>query len=401
MPRKRRQTRAAWASIAQVDESRWRIRFWGTDAGGTYRRMSRTVRGSRMDAERVRSELMLEHSEDAPCPTVAQAWERWVLPDLERRVEGEDISVRTMTAYRRAWDADVSPRWGAVQCDAVRPLDVQQWLLELGLSQAKRALQILTLVLDYAVRYELTGHNAARERYIMPSKATVRQRDKGVWTLDELGEVWRAVRSNARWMEPAFLIAAFGGARVSESVGPLAGEIERMDVDVALPAGRLEYMDVDGVPLALVPIVRQVTKETGVSDRLKTEGSRRTAIVPGRAALALMDAAAALPADWPLTHDGAGGWTSRDRLNRAWRNDVLPALPEDQRHIFQNLRNSWQTNCRWTLGMPPYYVEALMGHVGKGVTGTYYDRPQVLMFAETVARAYAAHPYDDGWTWLD
>ena len=47
MPRKRRQTRAAWASIAQVDEGRYRIRYWGKDAGGTYRRMSRTVRGSR------------------------------------------------------------------------------------------------------------------------------------------------------------------------------------------------------------------------------------------------------------------------------------------------------------------------------------------------------------------
>ena len=79
---------------------------------------------------------------------------------------------------------------------------------------------------------------------------------------------------------------------------------------------------------------------------------------------------------------------------------MLPLLPEGQRHIFQNLRNSWQTNCRWTLGMPPWLVEPLMGHVGAGVTGQHYDRPQVLMFAETVARAYAEHPYDKGWDWL-
>lgn len=317
---------------------------------------------------------MLRHSEDAPCPTVAQAWERWVLPDLDHRAESADISIRTRTAYLRAWSADVEPAWGDVPCDAVRPLAVQQWLLGLGLSQAKRALQILTLVLDYAVRYELIDHNVTREKYIMPSKTTVQQRDKGVWTLDELGDVWRAVRANARWMEPAFLIAAFGGARVSESVGVLAGEVERMDVD--------------GVPLALVPIVRQVTKETGVSDRLKTESSRRVAIVPGRAALALESAAAALPADWPLTHDGMGAFTSRDRLNRAWRRDVLPSLPESQRHIFQNLRNSWQTNCRWTLGIAPYYVEALMGHAGKGVTNRYYDRPSIEMMERAVADAW-------------
>lgn len=386
MAKRSRKRRSAWASITEVDAGeRYRIRYWGTDKDGEYRRLSKTVRGSRLDAEKVRSELMLEHSDDAPCPTVGQVWERYVLPDLERREEGGDISVRTLTAYRRSWDANVSSAWGAVECSAVRPLAIQQWLMGLGLSQAKRALQILTLVLDYAVRYEFTDHNVGREKYLMPSRSTVAQRDKGVWTLDELGEVWRAVRTGAPWMEAAFLIAAFGGARVSESVGPLAGEVEARAVG--------------GVPIALVPIVRQVTKETGVSDRLKTESSHRTAIVPGRAADALTSIAASLPPECPLTHDGMGGFTSRDRLNRSWRLDVLPLLPEGHRHLFQNLRNSWQTNCRWTLGMPPWLVEPLMGHRGEGVTGAHYDRPQADMFAETVARAYAEHPYDADWMW--
>lgn len=380
MPRRRR---AAWGSLSQVEPGVWRIRYWGKGADGQYRRRSRTVRGSRLDAERIRSELMLAHSDEAPCPTVGTVWRSYALPDMGRRVEGGDLSIRTRTAYLRAWDADVAPAWEGVPCDSVRPLAVQQWLLGLGLSQAKRALQILTLVLDYAIRYEFIDHNPARERYIMPSKSTVTPRDKGVWTLDELGGVWRAVRRHAAWMEPAFLLSAFGGCRVSESVGPLAGEVERMEVS--------------GVPLALVPIVRQVTKETGVSDRLKTEGSRRTVIVPGRAALALLDAAERLDAGCPLTHDGMGGFVSRDRLNRSWRRDVIPALPEGQRHIFQNLRNSWQTNCRWSLGMPPWLVEPLMGHKGKGITGQHYDRPQTLMFAETVAKAYAGHPFDAGW----
>lgn len=387
MARRKKKSRAAWGSIAQVDENRYRIRYWAKGADGQYRRRSETIRGSRLEAERRRSELMLGHSEDAPCPTVGQAWERWALPDMERRVEGGDISIRTRTAYLRAWNADIEPTWGDVPCDAVRPLHVQQWLMGLGLSQAKRALQILTLVLDYAVRYELIPHNVGRERYLMPSRSTVTQRDKGVWTLGELGEVWQAVREGAPWMEGAFVIAAFGGARVSESVGPLAGEVE--------------LREVDGARVALVPILRQVTKETGVSDRLKTESSRRTAIVPGRAADALSSIAASLPPDWPLTHDGIGGFTSRDRLNRSWRRDVLPLLPEDQRHIFQNLRNSWQTNCRWTLGIPPYCIEALMGHVVAGVTGQHYDRPHVDMLAATVAKAYAEHPYDAGWTWAD
>ena len=382
MPR-RKKRRSAWASITEVERGEvYRIRFWSSGPDG-YKRRSETVRGSRLDAERRRSELMLEHSEDAPCPTVAQAWERWVLPDLLRREEDSDISVRTLSAYRRAWAADVEPVWGGVPCDSVRPLRIQQWLLDLGLSQAKRALQLLTLVLDYAVRYELCDHNPTREKYVMPSKSTVQRRDKGVWTLDELADVWRAVRTGAPWMEGAFLLAAFGGCRVSESVGPLASEVESMEVG--------------DVQLALVPIVRQVTKEEGATDRLKTEQSRRTVIVPGRAATTLVSIAESIPADWPLTHDGAGGFLSRDRLNRSWRRDVLPLLPEGQRHIFQNLRKSWQTNCRWTLGMPPWLVEPLMGHVGEGVTGQHYDRPQTLMFAEVVAKAYSEHKYDAKW----
>lgn len=382
MPRKKR---SAWGALTQVDGSTWRIRYWGKGADGQYRRRSKTVRGSRKDAERVRAELMLAHSDDAPCPTIGEVWRSYVVPEMNRRLEDDDLSPRTVTAYRRCWESVVAPRWESVPCDAVRPLEVQQWLTSLTLSQAKRGVQVLSQVFVHAVRYGLCDRNPMREKYLMPSKSTVRKRDKGIWTLDELGEVWQAVRSGAPWMEPAFLVAAFGGARVSESLGVVAGEIELV-----------ERM---GVPMALVPILRQVTKEQGVSDRLKTERSRRVAVIPGRAATVLVNRATTKPSGSWLTDDGLGGHASRDRLNRAWNRDVLPLLPESQRHLFQSLRNSWQTNCRWSLGMAPEHIEPLMGHVGQGVTGQYYDRPRTLMLADAVAKAYAANPYDRDWTW--
>lgn len=385
MAKSSRRKRAAWGALTRVGPSTWRLRYWAEGADG-YRRRSKTIRNStRRDAEKVRAELMLAHGDDAPCPTVGEAWEQWALPELTQRTEASDLSPRTLTAYRRSWESVVSPRWAGVPCDGVRPLDVQQWLSQLLYSQAKRALQVLSMTLDRAVRYGVCDRNAARERYLMPSKGTVARRDTGVWTLDELGVVWRAVLDGAPWMEPSFLVAAFGGARVSESLGVVAGEVGRMDVG--------------GVPLALVPIVRQVTKEDGVTDRLKTEGSRRVAVVPGRAAERITSIASALPPDWPLTNDGLGGFQSRDRLNRAWNRDVLPLLPQDQRHLYQSLRNSWQTNCRWTLGMQPWVTERLMGHTGEGVTARHYDRPQVEMLARAMAEAYAANRYDASWTW--
>ena len=384
--RRARHKRAAWASLAQVGPQTWRIRYWSEGADG-YRRRSVTVRGTRKQAEQRRAELMLAHGDDAPCPTVGEVWRSYAMPELERRVEGGDLSPRTLAAYRRSWEADVAPTWADVPCDQVRPLAVQQWLTGLTLSQARRGAQVLSTAFVHAVRFGACERNPMREKYLMPSKSTVVRRDTGVWTLEELGGVWRAVREGAPWMEPAFLVAAFGGARVSESLGVVAGEVE--------------LADRGGVPVALVPILRQITKEDGPSDRLKTERSRRVAVVPGRAAVRLASVAAGLPADAWLTNDGLGGWCSRDRLNRAWNRSVLPLLPEDGRHLFQSLRNSWQTNCRWSLGMRPEHVEPLMGHVGQGVTGHHYDRPHVLMLADVVADAYRAHPYDADWTWAD
>ena len=214
MPRKRKQRRAAWASITQVDESRYRIRFWGKDSNGTYRRMSRTVRGTRLDAERVRSELMLEHSEDAPCPTVAQAWERWVLPDMEQRVATGDLAPKSLEQYSSAWRKHVEPAWGSVSCDAVRPLRVQQWISKMGRSPAISATQVLSKVMDYAVRYEFCDHNPMREKYLMPSPSTVEKQDPGIWDVAQLMNEWDACRG--AWYEPAFILAAFGGMRVGE-----------------------------------------------------------------------------------------------------------------------------------------------------------------------------------------
>ena len=382
MTNRSRRRRSAWGSITELDAGeRYRIRYWAETPSG-YRRKSETVRGTRKDAERRRAELMLEHSEDAPCPTVGQVWEKWALPMYERRVDEGEMSPRTLAGYQRSWTHDIAPTWSRMPCDQVRPLAVQQWITSLNLSQARRGVLVMGAILDYAVRYEHMEHNPMRERYVMPSRSTVKSRDAGVWSLDELGDVWRAVRDGASWMEAAFILAAFGGVRVSESVGPLAGEVETDSVG--------------GINVALVPIVRQVTKETGVSDRLKTERSRRTVVIAGRAAMRLGEIASTMPPDMPLTNDGMGGWVTRDALNRGWRNDVMPRLPKDERHLFQNLRNGWQTNMRWTVGLAPYYIEVLMGHVGAGVTGRYYDRPTTDQLVSVVVKSWSTYVSNGG-----
>ncbi len=375
MPR-RKSKRSAWGALTEVEPNVWRLRFWSSGPDG-YKRRSKTVRGSRLDAERVRSELMLLHSDDAPCPTVGEVWERWALPSYERREAAGDMSAYTLRQYRSGWNRHASPRWADVPCDAVRPLDVQQWLDGLSYNGALQSMNVLRPTLDYAVRYGKVVTNPFRERYLMPSKSGKADMDKGVWTLGELGGVWRD-HALGQWWEAAFLLSAFGGCRVGESLGVTPGDVE--------------LREVGGVPVALVRIERQVPSVgSEVRDKLKNPQSHRTIAIPGRAGLRV--AALAASCDWWLSGDGLGGPSTQRRLMLAWKSEGMA-------HPFRNLRNSYETNMRWALRLPPWIVEPLLGHAGKGVTGQYYDRPSADMFAEAVAGAYREHTYDADWDWV-
>ena len=368
--------RSAWATIQRRGDA-YRIRYWAETPDG-YRRKSETVRGSRLDAERRRAELMMEHGDDAPCPTVGQVWREHVLPDLERQVADKDVTADTVDQYRHWWDKHVEPRWGAVPCDSVAALDVQQWLYGLTRSQASNALLVVRKAMDYAARYGWSPTNTFREKYQMPSRSTVEERDKGVWMLSELEGVWRALHGS--WMEPAFILAAFGSARVGESLAPLARDVE--------------LRDLDGVPVALVPVVAQVEHHgRRLANRTKTRESTRTIVIVGRAATRLAEIASTLPPDWPLTNDGMGGHVSQGRYTDRWRAMGMA-------HPFRNLRNGWETWMRYELRVQPHFIEVLMGHKLRGTTGMFYDRPQADVLAEVVADAYREHRHDAAWTWV-
>lgn len=372
MARKRR--RAAWASIASVGAGVWRIRYWAEGPDG-YRRRSKTVRGTRKDAERVRSELMLAHSEDAPCPTVGEVYERWFLPAQRERVtEG------TLRQYESAWRLHIAPAWAEVPCDAVRPLEVQQWLSGMGRSAALASMKVLRPSLDYAVRYGLVASNPFRERYLLPSAATVRSLDEGAWDEGELGDAWHGLMGE--WFEGAYLMMAFGGCRVGEALG-----VMRPDV---------ELREVGGHPFALVRVVRQVDKDGHPTDAMKTEQSRRTAIVPGRAGARVAWLAAHADSPW-LTGNGLGGCASQQTLRSAWKAWCRSAGRDAL--AMRALRASWQTMARWRWGLPPWVSERLMGHAGDTVTARHYDRPEADAMLAVVARSYSERPYDAAWDW--
>jgi hypothetical protein len=164
-------------------------------------------------------------------------------------------------------------------------------------------------------------------------------------------------------------------------------------------AGDVGAIETRGQSVTLVRVARQVANRGEVTETLKNAQSRRSVAIPGRAGERLIALAASC--DGYLSGDGMGGHSTQRRMSAQWEREVLPSLRPELRHPFKNLRNSWQTNCRWSLGLPPWLIEPMMGHVGEGVTGRHYDRPQAEMFADAMAEAYAAHPFDKGWEWAN
>ena len=377
----RKRRRDAWGSITEVERGkRYRIRYWAKDGESGYRRKSVTVRGTRKDAERKRSELMLDHSEDAPCPTVAYLWDKWALPAYERRVNEGDMSHVTLANYKSSWKGAVSPRWGDVPCDSIAPLAVQQWLDGLARNKAVAAMNMVRPLMDYAVRYGIVASNPFREKYLMPSASTVSRADSGVWSLDDLGTVWRdAVHGS--WIEAAFLLAGFGGMRVGESLGVRSEDVSAVEVG--------------GQTVCMVRVERQVdNRSREVTDRLKSQKSRRQVAIPGGAGARLLALAPDADGGW-LTSNGFGGNSTQRMLQKEWRK-LMRSLPEDLRHPFKNLRNSWETNCRWTVGIRPYYIESAMGHAGKSVTDFYYDRPSPEQIASAFSSAWSDYLEKNG-----
>ena len=345
-----RRMRSDWGSIACVRKGVWRIRYWAETETG-YRRCSETVRGTRRMAGDRLAELRMEHGHDAPCPTVGACWKRWYLPDRTRMVEQGDLAQQSLEQYRSTWRCHVGPRWASVPADQVRPLDVQQWLLGLKRVAAESSLHLLRQILDYAARYGYVGTNPMAIRYLLPSASTVSRREDGIWSCDELGDVWRACWG--AWFESAFLLAGFGGCRVGEALGVRGDDV------------RLEQ--VNGVSMTFVRIERQIDARSREASRTKNQWSTRTALLAGRPAERLLALAKSCDASEYLAHPVDRAHASQLALRRDFAERLDAAkVPV---HLFKNLRKAWQTNMRWVLHLPPWAIEPMMGHVGAGVTG--------------------------------
>lgn len=350
--------RSSWGSNRPASRKGYRVlRYWADAHDGTgYRRHCETVRGTKRDGDRRLAELRVAHADDRPVMTVGEVYRRYYLPDIEGRLAEQSLSV-----YRSAWETHISPRWSGTHLSDVRPLDFQEWLLTLSKGTADTVMKVMKGLFRIADRYEMVERNPMLKQYRMPTR--VEKRDGDIYTLAELIVMWRQMQGSPILVP--FVLAAFGSARVGESLAALGDEVRAVELD--------------GLTYAIVPIRREMLNRTRrVEERAKNDQSFREIAVPPPMSSVLLGRTG-----W-LSDRGTGDPTTQQQLNAAWTRECRRMGVE--RHLFKNLRTSWRT---WMASSDISFemLEKMMGHVGTTVTDRYYLKPTGEQFAAELHRA--------------
>lgn len=359
MPRRSR--RRAWGSITESVRGKKYVLRWMENTPHGRRRPCETFYGTYREACARLDEIHVLKASDKPTMTIGQIYRAWYLPWLARRVGDGKTKAGTVKRYRECWAKTVEPEWGHVPVTAVKALRVQEWLMTLPSSNANVAITVLRKIGDFATNYELVETNRFRSKYEMPTRTT-RTKGTGVYDFRRAAEVWRKVEGTA--VEPAYILAAFGGVRTGESLGVKSAEVYRIE------AG--------GVSFAAVPIVRRMGDagyEPMPDGDLKTPQSVRTALVPDPFGARLLHLA------------GRGEWLCGicAPLNKGLLKARWDECAGDSRIPFANLRTSWRTFAQYEWGVDYDTLEVLMGHALPGVTGAHYLKPDAEQLAKKMA----------------
>ena len=360
----KRKRRRSWGSITTITKTKHVLR-WTENTPEGRKRKSQTFYGTYREAILELDKKHVEHANDEPVPTVGKMYSMWYLPQLDQRLASGNISKNTYKSFTRAYDRDIAPTWANVPVSEVKAIKVQEWLLTLTYSVAQVDISVFKNILDFAVTYEIVSNNVLRRKYNMPEKAT--ERSKEVYKLDDSLDML----SNARgqlW-EAAFIVSAFGGARVGESL--------------AITKDDLQILDIDGQVFVKVSINKQLDqKDNTIERKMKTEQSDRDTLVPLQyGGQRLLEIANHTETQW-LNDDLSGFPISQGRLTQLWRKSA-----KDNYIPFRNLRNSWRTYAQYTWGVDYDTLELLMGHKLQGTTGAHYLRPTIEDLAKSFADA--------------
>jgi integrase len=307
----------------------WRISVQGPPdpVTGKRRRIYRTVRGTKRDAERALARLGVEVEDGAAtvsAGTVGELLDRWHATMTASRW-------RPATSARHAQDIELlRPLLGRKKVDRLTVADVDDALAALVTRSGTRpsprtiraAHQTLHAALELAVRRGLVGRNVSK----LATLPAQRRRRGALPTDVELDAVLVAAQAEPRWA--TFLAVAFAtGARPGE-----------------LCALRWRHVDLERAELVIEDAVHRVAGEGIAVGPTKTDETRRVALDLATVAVlrrwrtsvaeVALTAGAALDPGWFVF---AGEWLTRppspDLASKAWRRFVAAAVGSDGRPL--------------------------------------------------------------------
>ena len=343
--------RRAEGTVVELDAGRrYRVQVnLGTDPStGKRLRSSRTVRGSRKDAESALREMLLQNGSRAACGgdmTLDWYWEHTYMPYCESRLRPS-----TVNGYRKDYGCLLADRLGHMELRSITPLAVDAWLDSLKPSRRPPAYKLLRQMMSRAVKWRLIDRNPC-DSVDAPKSAHYEPRPLSA---DEASAYVRHFLESGNLDAVKILMLALGGG------------FRRSEI------AALNWLDVsaDGA----VSITKAVTEVRGGAheDAPKSRFGERVVHLPAFAVGVLNGLR---PAD-----DGGAVLTYRGRrmrpqmVSRVYER-VRDSMPPDVRRI--SLKDMRHTSLTLTLegGADLLAVSRRAGHSTTAITASYYLRP--------------------------
>lgn len=248
----KKEERSTWGSKRKRGENSWELRY-PLPHGAPGRE---TFHGTAREADRRLAELRIQYEGANSNITLDQFWRTFYLPEIL-----DNLAPSTIDGYKRVYAHDVEPVFGDYILTDITARNIQDWLLSMPKATAKHAKAVLSSILSRAFVLDFVEDNVAQRRYRYPQEAK-RERSAASYTQVEMDEIYHAARGEI-W-EPAYILAAFGGASREESMSPLLDEIS-WDGDYAV-----------------IPIVRGIQRINGeiiIHDKPKNKYRAREIII--------------------------------------------------------------------------------------------------------------------------
>ena len=200
------------ATIRERGKGVWEIRvFTGRDAKGRPTQISRTVRGSKRDAQRVAAELTMKPSPKATNRTVADALDAWVEANLPTWAPNSARDQQSRAALIKT-DPIASRRVARLSVDEVEHWHARMRHEGVGEQAIRNRHMVLRASLAQAMRWGwITSNPAALAKLTQPKTAP-----RGAMTPDEVRPVLAAAHDIDPAAELALRLAAMTGARRAE-----------------------------------------------------------------------------------------------------------------------------------------------------------------------------------------